>query len=239
MRRRRPSSARSARPPPESTVPIARKRSPGDGGYPWPMKDGRSVARQAGLLIVVLLRRAGPRGTDLQPGCDRPAVRGSQRIGRRDGRPDRGRRHRRLRHGRSGEDLRPAAARDRLLLHGRRQRLRKRQHPELQRLLCPNLGPRPRSDHRAGPRQPRLGHARRGRLPRVFRIDSDATGRDLVLDRSRGMARHRPGLGLRIRRWLRRRVAAGSVAPQGPRRQLGPLHSGDLAPPPVQLGRAR
>src|SRR5258706_14845412 len=55
MRRRRPSSARSARPPPESTVPIARKRSPGDGGYPWPMKDGRSVARQAGLLIVVFI----------------------------------------------------------------------------------------------------------------------------------------------------------------------------------------
>ena len=54
-----------------------------------------------------------------------------------------------------------------------------------------------------------------------------------------GVARHRPRLRLRQGRRLRAELAAGQVAGQRPRRQHGPLHAGDLAPPPVQLRRAR
>ena len=53
------------------------------------------------------------------------------------------------------------------------------------------------------------------------------------------MARRRAELELRARRRLRRRLAPARLAEGRPGRPPGRLHGGDLAPPPVQLGRAR
>ena len=190
MRRRRPSSERSARRPAAEAarrVAFAACAATLRARYPrrWPTADPRAPGRAARrrlrrdaallaggwALIGRAARRSGRLHVRRVPAAHRagaparrrgPPRRAASRSGRsarlsRDLRPDRGRRHRRLRAAGREADLRPPPARAPADLHGRRQRLPGRQPGELRQLLRPDVGPRPRSDDPAGGRATTTG----------------------------------------------------------------------------------
>ena len=123
-------------------------------------------------------------------------------------------------------------------LHRRRQRLPERHGEPVPRLLRPDLG-RVQGPDAAGARQPRLADEGPRRLPRLLRRGGRAERDELVLVRPRGVARHRPRLGLREGGRLRRGLAAGSMAGRGPRGVDRAVHARDLASPAVQLRAPR
>ncbi len=89
------------------------------------------------------------------------------------------------------------------------------------------------------PGEPRLQHRQRRGLLRLLRRRGRLPRRRLLLLRLGQLAHHLPELELLGDRRLPDRVGAGAVAVGRPRRPPADVHAGLLAPPAVQLGRAR